>query len=125
LLFEVIPYIDSLTNKLERVVNDFTKAPIICAAAAKSRAVLNKYYGKTDDFIMYCMCMFLHPGYKLSYFRQVNWPQEWEQAALQIICENWEQYYVPLIQTPAITKKTSGLISVIILYLLHHMVLKH
>ncbi|THV00677.1 hypothetical protein K435DRAFT_656689, partial [Dendrothele bispora CBS 962.96] len=55
LLFEVIPYIDSLTNKLERVVNDFTKAPIIRAATAKSRAVLNKYYGKTD--IMYHMCM--------------------------------------------------------------------
>ncbi|THU99397.1 hypothetical protein K435DRAFT_795025, partial [Dendrothele bispora CBS 962.96] len=52
----------------------------------------------------------LHPRYKLSYFRQANWPQEWEKAALQFIHENWEQYYVPLIQTPAMSKKTSGLI---------------
>ncbi|THU95120.1 hypothetical protein K435DRAFT_798347 [Dendrothele bispora CBS 962.96] len=99
LLAEVIPYIDSLTKKLERVIKDSAKPPIIRAAAARSRAVLNKYYGKTDDSIMYRMCMLLHPRFKLSYFRQEGWPKEWEMAAIQIIREHWKEYYEPLIET--------------------------
>jgi hypothetical protein len=57
LLHVVIPYIDSLTKKLERVINNASKPAIVRAAAARSLAVLNKYYAKTDQSIMYRMSM--------------------------------------------------------------------
>ncbi|THU77327.1 hypothetical protein K435DRAFT_702637 [Dendrothele bispora CBS 962.96] len=57
LLAEVIPYIDSITKKLEDVIGDYSKSPIVRAAAAKGYAIMNKYYGKTDYSIMYRMCM--------------------------------------------------------------------
>lgn len=57
LVADVIPLYDLLERQLSNIVNDCTKPTIIRASAAKSRAVLNKYYGKTDDSRMYRLCM--------------------------------------------------------------------
>ncbi|KAJ3831564.1 hypothetical protein F5878DRAFT_69850 [Lentinula raphanica] len=59
LVADVIPVIDLINNRLEKLVNDMTKPPIVRASAAKGRAVLNKYYSKTDDSKMYRICMIL------------------------------------------------------------------
>ncbi|THU93762.1 hypothetical protein K435DRAFT_669632 [Dendrothele bispora CBS 962.96] len=57
LLCEVIPLIDTLTDNLLELRKDWTKSPQTRAGAAKAIAVLNKYYSKTDDTIMYKMSM--------------------------------------------------------------------
>ncbi|THU95182.1 hypothetical protein K435DRAFT_666956, partial [Dendrothele bispora CBS 962.96] len=57
LVVEVLPYIDSLTKKLQSVMNNPLKAPLVHAAASRGYTVLNKYYGLTDDSVMYHMSM--------------------------------------------------------------------
>ena len=57
LLHEVIPIIDVLTDRLEAATGDLTLHAAVRAAAAKGLAILNKYYAKTDDSIMYRMVM--------------------------------------------------------------------
>ena len=76
-------------------------------------AILNKYYSKTDESIMYrctismfCLCfMFrmvsnlnfivLHPKYKLTYFWSKKWPDELVNAARLVLREQWTTYYKP------------------------------
>ena len=55
LLHEVIPVIDILTEVLEEVVlrGSNKLKPAVKVGAAKGLAVLNKYYSKTDESIMY------------------------------------------------------------------------
>ena len=57
LLHEVIPVIDLLTDRLEDVSSDGRYLPSIRAGAAKGLAVLNKYYSKTDESVMYHCAM--------------------------------------------------------------------
>lgn len=57
LVADAIPLIDLLNDQLKLLVGDNDKPMIICASAAKARAVLNKYYSKTDDSRMYRLCM--------------------------------------------------------------------
>jgi hypothetical protein len=49
--------IDTLTDNLLGLRKDLNKSFQTRAGAAKAIAVLNKYYGKTDDTIMYKMSM--------------------------------------------------------------------
>lgn len=55
LLHEVIPLIDAITAELDKYIenNDNVYHPLVSAAAARGLAVLNKYYSKTDDSILY------------------------------------------------------------------------
>jgi hypothetical protein len=57
LLHEVIPIIDILTDRLEDVSSDAKYLPSVRAGAAKGLAVLNKYYSKTDESVMYRCAM--------------------------------------------------------------------
>lgn len=57
LVSDAIPLIDLLEKHLKALVGDSQKPVIIRASAAKARAVLNKYYSRTDDSKMYRMCM--------------------------------------------------------------------
>ena len=57
LLHEVIPVIDLLMDCLEDVSSDMKYLPSVCAGAAKGLAVLNKYYSKTDESVMYRCAM--------------------------------------------------------------------
>ncbi|KAK7680163.1 hypothetical protein QCA50_016672 [Cerrena zonata] len=65
LLHEVIPLIDSCTGILEDAIADLTNHQAVHVAAARGLNVLNKYYSKTDDSIMYHIAMIMHPRYKL------------------------------------------------------------
>lgn len=57
LVADAIPVIDILDHQLTTMINDITSPTIIRASAAKARAVLYKYYAKTDDTKMYRLCM--------------------------------------------------------------------
>jgi len=57
LLYQVIPIIDALTRMLETVSENGALFPAVRAAATKGIAVLNKYYAKTDESIMYRCAM--------------------------------------------------------------------
>jgi hypothetical protein len=57
LLHEVILVIDILTDRLDDVSRDMKYLPSIRASAAKGLAMLNKYYLKTDELVMYCCAM--------------------------------------------------------------------
>ncbi|TDL14850.1 hypothetical protein BD410DRAFT_733533 [Rickenella mellea] len=57
LVHEVIPLIDSLTDTLAAAVIDEALHPVVRAAMARGVEVLNKYYSKTDDSIMYRLAM--------------------------------------------------------------------
>ena len=128
LLYEGIPIIDALTNSLEKSSTNDTLYPAVQAAAAKGVGVLNKYYSKMDDSIMYCCAMHmgpfflviqllltahhlvLNPQYKQSYFRNQKWPAEWIKTAEDILRDHWTTYYKPQIEaTPAKSSSVSSL----------------
>ncbi|KAJ3520365.1 hypothetical protein NM688_g9172 [Phlebia brevispora] len=99
LLHEVIPLIDVLTGRLEKVIDDPSLHKAVRHAAARSLHILNKYYLKTDESIMYRCAMILHPSYKLNYFRSHQWPATWIDTSIEILREQWEAHYKP-IDTP-------------------------
>ncbi|EEB95438.1 hypothetical protein MPER_05597 [Moniliophthora perniciosa FA553] len=53
LLFQVIKHMDTLNEILEEWARDTTKSTVTRLGAAKGLAVLDKYYSRTDDSIMY------------------------------------------------------------------------
>lgn len=57
LLYQVVPIIDALTRMLEIASDNEALFPAVRAAATKGIAVLNKYYAKTDESIMYRCAM--------------------------------------------------------------------
>lgn len=57
LLYQVIPVIDALTRMLETVSDNEKLFRAVRAAATKGIGVLNKYYEKTDESIMYRCAM--------------------------------------------------------------------
>ncbi|TDL13115.1 hypothetical protein BD410DRAFT_735692 [Rickenella mellea] len=60
LLHEAIPIIDVLTETLDKAAADTLLLPAVRSAMARGRKILDKYYGKTDESIMYrcAMCEF-------------------------------------------------------------------
>ena len=57
LVHEVIPFIDLLTEHLDKFRNDEDLPPVVRAAAYRGRALLDKYYTLTDDSIVYRIAM--------------------------------------------------------------------
>lgn len=53
LLHKVIPYIDALNNLLEKAMSNHTLHASVHGAAAQGSGILNKYYQKTNESIMY------------------------------------------------------------------------
>jgi len=69
LLHDVILLFDIITCKLDAFVDDETLHPAVHTAAARGCTMMNKYYGLSDDSVMYCiaMCSLFH--YLLRYFK--------------------------------------------------------
>ncbi|KAL1949782.1 hypothetical protein VTO73DRAFT_8663 [Trametes versicolor] len=95
LVQDVIPYMDILTNLVDKFRQDEQLAPSVRAAAQRGRVILDKYYTLTDETMIYCLAMILHPGHKLQYFRDENWPEEWINEAVELLHAEWRQYYKP------------------------------
>src|ERR1700761_3415354 len=67
--------------------------------------VLNKYYSRTDECVMYRVAMsksftiiqmfllmqqlVMHPRYKTRYFTKECWPEEWIDEAISLAREIW------------------------------------
>jgi hypothetical protein len=60
-IHEVIPFMDSLFDALEDFASDESLFPAVRMAAVRGRTVLQKYYGKTDDSIIYRIAMSRFP----------------------------------------------------------------
>ena len=66
LIHEVIPLMDALTHTLDDKIKDRSAHITIRAAAARGRALIDKYYSKTDESIMYRL------GMSELYFRLIH-----------------------------------------------------
>ncbi|EEB96155.1 hypothetical protein MPER_04758 [Moniliophthora perniciosa FA553] len=104
LLHQVIPYIDALNSVLEKHLRNKNLLPCVRAAVARAIAVLDKYYSKTDESIMWKTAMLLHPRYKVFYFREQEWEEEWIDTAIKSACEVWQTHYK--IHVTAVPKPT-------------------
>ncbi len=118
LIQDVIPYMDILTNLVDKFRKDEKLAPSVRAAAQRGRVILDKYYTLTDETMIYRLAMstssifclvtseltlcrlVLHPGHKLQYFRDENWPEEWITEAVELLCAEWREYYKPAPEEP-------------------------
>jgi hypothetical protein len=56
-LHQVIPLMDLLNKQFEKLLDDTTLPAVIHHAIARALAVLDKYYFKTDDSIMWKIAM--------------------------------------------------------------------
>ena len=57
LVHKVIPIFDIITHILGEYIDDASKLPAVHATTRRGLALLNKYYGLTDDSVMYCVAM--------------------------------------------------------------------
>lgn len=53
LIHEVIPVLDLATIYLESMIRDVRNLPVVRTAAARGLVVVDKYYSKTDESLMY------------------------------------------------------------------------
>jgi len=124
LVHEVIPIFDIIAQALDDYVDDATLPPAVRMAAVRGQAMLNKYYGLTDNSIVYQIAMHmlisaygiclllmlcvlvLHPRYKSSYFHKAGWPREWITTAEELLRTEWNTNYkvkaVPTESTPIV-----------------------
>ncbi|OJT01847.1 hypothetical protein TRAPUB_10054, partial [Trametes pubescens] len=100
LVQDVIPYMDILTNLVDKFRKDEKLAPSVRATAQRGRVILDKYYTLTDETMIYRLAMILHPGHKLQYFRDENWPEEWITEAVELLRAEWREYYKPAPEEP-------------------------
>ena len=113
LLHHIIPLFDIITQKLDQFVDDKKLHPAICTAAAQGHTMMNKYYGLSDNSVMYrvvmhkfivwfiVICNFLinflvlHPKHKSSYFIKAGWPSDWIRTAEGLLYSQYQNYYQP------------------------------
>ena len=57
LVHEVIPYMDILTEHLARFKDDRVLHPVVRAASERGIEVINRYYSKTDQSVVYRIAM--------------------------------------------------------------------
>ncbi|KIJ42622.1 hypothetical protein M422DRAFT_147370, partial [Sphaerobolus stellatus SS14] len=92
LIHQVIPCMDSLTLAVETYRTDPNTNIAIRVAATRGRAILDKYYTKTDDSSFYRCAMLLCPQYKETYFKKALWPESWKKEAVRQLKEEWKNY---------------------------------
>lgn len=97
LIHEVIPIIDALSSHFDSVIDNKELNPVVRAAALRGLIMLNKYYAKTDESVVYRIAMMLHPAYKLDYFTKAKWDVAWITEAKRVITEVWLRDYKPAV----------------------------
>ena len=60
LIHKVIPYMDALMEHLDKFSEDESLTPAVCMAVKYGHILLNKYYGLTDETIIYRIAMSVH-----------------------------------------------------------------
>ncbi|PIL35261.1 hypothetical protein GSI_01986 [Ganoderma sinense ZZ0214-1] len=92
LIQDVIPFIDVLTEHVEKFKADTSVSRVVRAAAARGRIILDRYYSRTDEVAIYRVAMMLHPAYKDAYFNEHNWLPEWITESHRLIRKEWQAY---------------------------------
>ncbi|KAF5336727.1 hypothetical protein D9757_015382 [Collybiopsis confluens] len=100
MLHEVIPTMELLNRKLEEYIG-----------VQQALLVLDKYYAKTDESIMWKTAMFFHPKYRKHHFTKEGWKEEWIDAAARAARKTWNRHYKPLIRQSNSQHKSSKPIS--------------
>ena len=63
----MIPFIDILTDHVEKFKADTSNSPVVRAAASRGRIILDRYYSRTDEVAIYRVamrtCFFFFPFY--------------------------------------------------------------
>lgn len=112
LIHDVIPLIDAITLALDEVIDDPIQSLTVRHAALRGVLLLNKYYAKTDDTIIYRIAMseffsvlacvtlltvtlVLHPRHKTAYFEKAKWESEWVAVAKALARNEWQENYKP------------------------------
>ena len=124
LVHAVIPLIDNVTTRLQKASRNAALNITIRAAALAGIKVLNKYYSRTDDTIIYCIAMskllhyewfvctnllcylVMHPKYKLVYFHQQNWELEWITTARGLALDFYNKHYRPTLPNTQDSSRT-------------------
>ena len=57
LIQDVIPYIDVLTELIEKFKADPMVSPVVRVATARGHIILDRYYSRTDDIAIYRIAM--------------------------------------------------------------------
>ncbi|KAJ3971457.1 hypothetical protein EV361DRAFT_219428 [Lentinula raphanica] len=55
--------------------------------------VLDKYYSRTDESIMWKTAMLFHPKYRRNYFERAGWEDNWINTAVVTAREIWTTHY--------------------------------
>jgi hypothetical protein len=109
---EVIPIFDIISRTIDENMANLTLPPAVCVAATRGRKMLDKYYGLTDNTIVYRIAMctslslvckhiqlmyshyaVLHPRYNALYFSKAGWPRDWILVAEKILQNEWNSNY--------------------------------
>lgn len=113
-LATVIPAMDQLDTVLATAViskADGSKLTIgapVKAALLVAKDTLNRYYKLSDESELYRLAIsaysfsfyhflliryiVLHPQYKLQYFQDQDWPQEWQDKAKKLLTDTFADY---------------------------------
>lgn len=59
----------------------------------------------------------LHPKYKMTYFHNENWEATWIKTAQDMLREEWQKYYKPMIDSSFLEVPTANVSKVCALYL--------
>jgi hypothetical protein len=86
----VIPLFDIITRKLDGFVDDESLRPCVRHAAARGRAILTKYYGLSDDSIMYRIAIHMLILF-IPFCHDINYHFCSSSSEIQvgIFCQGW------------------------------------
>ncbi|KAJ3817739.1 hypothetical protein F5880DRAFT_1466505, partial [Lentinula raphanica] len=93
MLHEVIPIIDVLNKKLEAAVANTALPLVVRRGVQRAIMVLDKYYSRTDESIMWKTAMLFHPKYRRNYFEHAGWEYNWINTAVFTAREIWTTHY--------------------------------
>jgi hypothetical protein len=82
LLHEVIPLIDIITHHIDKFIDNTENFPAVRSAARQGRAMIDKYYGLTDESIVYRVAM--SGSVFLSIYRKLTWSIS-ASSSLQVV----------------------------------------
>lgn len=111
---------DTLTKSFEKKLLDLSIPLIVRVALQKALKVLDKYYSKTDESVMwktvmrkFCCCLLslcnaqfssvLHPKYRRQYFVAQGWKDSWVDTAVSEARRIWTDHYKTTVKLPAPT----------------------
>ncbi|KAH9952328.1 hypothetical protein BC827DRAFT_1087292, partial [Russula dissimulans] len=74
---KVLPAMDKMHGVLERNSANSKFSPTIKSALAAGTKLLNHYHTLADHSVIYKFATILHLSYKLEYFKNADWPDDW------------------------------------------------